>query len=97
MTSLVKWRHCFFFQEIPDFNIPEEINIYIRKKTGRKTIEGTRKLLGVMKAKKILLYTLTIRWYLQHGLRLTEVHQLVEYEQSKPFSWFPDVRRIKIL
>ena len=31
-----------------------------------------------------------IRWYLQHGLRLTEVHQLVEYEQGKPFSWFSE-------
>ena len=31
-----------------------------------------------------------IRWYLQHGLRLTKVHQLVEYEEGKPFSWFSE-------
>ena len=43
-----------------------------------------------MKAKKILLYTPLIEWYLQHGLRLTAVHQLIEYEPSRPFSWFPE-------
>ena len=39
-----------FVQEIPEFNIPEEISIY-KEKTGRKTIEGTKKLLGDWKAK----------------------------------------------
>ena len=31
-----------------------------------------------------------VKWYLQHGLRLTAVHQLVEYEPGKPISWFPE-------
>ena len=61
-----------------------------KEKTGRKTVKGTKKLLGVLKAKKILLYTPLIKWYLQHGLRRTAVHQLVEYEPGKPFSWFPE-------
>ena len=43
-----------------------------------------------MEAKKILLYTPLIKWYLDHGLRLTAVHQLVEYEPGKLFSWFPE-------
>ena len=55
MTSLVRC-HQFFVQDIPDGNIPEEMKIY-KEKTGRKTVKGTKKLLGVMKAKKILLYT----------------------------------------
>ena len=76
----------FVVQEIPDCDIPEEMNIY-KEKTGRKTVKGTKKLLGVMKVKKILLYTPLIKWYLQHGLRLTAVHQLIEYEPGKPFSW----------
>ena len=53
-------------------------------------MKGTKKLLDVMKAKKILLNTPLIEWYLQHGLRLTPVHQLIEYEPSRPFSWFPE-------
>ena len=61
-----------------------------KEKTGRETVKGTKKLLGVMKAKKILLYTSLIRWYLQYGLRLTAIHHLVEYEPGKPFSWFPE-------
>ena len=53
-------------------------------------MKGTKKLLGVMKAKKILLYTSVIEWYLQHGPRLTAVHELIEYEPGMPFSWFPE-------
>ena len=85
MTNLGRWRHCLL---IGDGDIPEEMKIY-KEKTDRKTVKGTKKLLGVMKAKKILLYTPFIKWYLQHGLRLIAVHQLVEYEQDKPFLWFP--------
>ena len=43
-----------------------------------------------MKAEKILLYTLLIKWYLPHGLRLTVVYHFVEYKPGKPFSWFPE-------
>ena len=63
----------FVVQEIPDQYIPKEMKIYMEK-AGRKTVKSTKKLLGVMKAKKILLYTPLIEWYLRHGLRLTAVH-----------------------
>ena len=53
-------------QEIPDHNIPEEMKVY-KEKTGRKTVTGTKKLLGVMQAEKILLYTPVIEWHLRHG------------------------------
>jgi len=43
-----------------------------------------------MKAEKILLYTPLIKWYLKHGLKISAVHQLIEYESSKPFEWFPE-------
>ena len=42
----------FVVQEIPVCDIPEEMKIY-NEKTRRKTVKGTNKLLGVMKAKKI--------------------------------------------
>ena len=41
----------FVVQEIPDCDIPEGMKIY-KKRTGRKTMKGTKKLLGVIKAKK---------------------------------------------
>ena len=62
-----KMPPLFVVQEIPDCAIPEEMKIY-KEKTGRKAVKGTKMLLGVMKAKKILLYTPLIEWYLQHGL-----------------------------
>ena len=43
-----------------------------------------------MKAEKILLYTPLIEWYLPHGLRLTAVYYLIEYEPGITFSWFPE-------
>ena len=47
----------FVVMEIPDKQIPDHMNEFL-KKTGRKHIPGTRKLCGVMKAKKDLaLYT----------------------------------------
>ena len=79
----------FVVQEIPDRDITEEMKI-CKEKTGRKTVKGTNKLLGVTKAKKILLYTSLIECYLQHGLRLTAVHQLIEYKPGTPFSRFPE-------
>ena len=62
---------------------------YITKKLAEKPWRE-KKLLGVMIAKKILLYTPLIKWYLQHGLRLKAVYQMVEYELGQPFSWFPE-------
>ena len=59
-----------------------------QERTGRKTIRGTKKLLGVNKALKILLYTLMLKWYLSHGLKVTAIHKYVRYEIGKPFSWF---------
>ena len=59
-----------------------------KEKSGRKTVKGTKRLLGVMRTKRILLYTPLIEWYIQHGLRLTAVHQLIEYKPDMPFSWF---------
>ena len=41
----------FVVQEIPDYNMPEEIKMN-KEDTGRKTIKETKKLLGVMQARK---------------------------------------------
>ena len=79
----------FVLLEIPDFDIPKEMKIY-KEKTVRKVVKGTKTLLGVMKAKNILLCTPLIKWYLSHGLRLTAVHYLVEYEPGKSFLWLPE-------
>ena len=53
-------------------------------------MKATKKLLGVMKAKKIFFFTPLIEWHLQHGVSLTVVHQLIEYEPGMSLSWFPE-------
>ncbi|XP_057292550.1 uncharacterized protein LOC130621260 [Hydractinia symbiolongicarpus] len=86
----------FVVKEIPDDQIPEHMQEYL-KATGQKRVQGTRKLLGLMKAKKILLYTPVLKWYLDHGLKVTAFHQFIKYKRGKPFAWFPkeiaDARR----
>ena len=42
------------------------------------------------KAKKILLYTPLLKWYLNHGLEVTAVHKILKYVKGRPFKWFPD-------
>ena len=49
--SFSEMSPLFVVQEIPDCDKPEEMKIY-KEKTGRKTVQGTKQLLGVMKAKK---------------------------------------------
>ena len=56
----------FVVEEILDCDIPDKMKIY-KDETGKKTVQRTKKLLFVMKAKKILLYMPLINWYLQHG------------------------------
>ena len=79
----------FVVQEIPNDQIPEHMHEYLQK-TGRERIPGTRKLCGLMAAKKILLYTPLLRWYLDHGLKVTAFHQFLRYKRGKPFAWFPE-------
>ena len=38
-----------------------------------------RLLIGGMKAKKILLLTPLLKWYIDHGLEVTEVYQVIEF------------------
>ena len=73
---------------IPENLIPDHMKEY-QKATGRKTIKGALKLLSVTRAKEILLYTPVIKWYLNHGLVITAVHKILEYQPGKPFEWFP--------
>ena len=58
--SFSEMATLFIIQEILDCDIPEEMKLN-KEKTDRKTVKGTKNLLGVMKAKKILLYTPLIK------------------------------------
>ena len=57
-------------------------------KTFNLSEKPRRLLVGGMKASKILLSTPLLKWYVDHGLEVTKVHQVVEYIPSKCFEEF---------
>ena len=79
----------FIINSIPEKQIPQHMKDY-QERTGRSTIRGTTKLLGVARVDEILLYTLMLKWYLSHGLMVTAIHTYLEYQSRKPFVWFPE-------
>ena len=48
-------------------------------KSGRVATPDQKKLLGVLKAKKVLLYAPLLQWYYEHGLEITAVHRTIDY------------------
>ena len=89
MISLARWHNYLLFKTFMIVIYPQEMKIY-KEKTDRKTAKGIQNLLGVMKTTNILLYTLLIKWYLQHDLRLTAVQEFIEYKPCKSFPWFSE-------
>ena len=49
-----------------------------------------RSLIGSLKGEKILLATPLLKWYLEHGLKVTKVHQVVEFTPEPCFKPFGD-------
>ena len=79
----------FVLSVVPEDQIPQHMQDY-KINTGRKKIKNNKKLLGVMKAEKILLYSPLLKWYLNHGLQVTKIHKYISYTPGRPFKWFPE-------
>ena len=79
----------FILSEVPEDQIPQHMHAY-KINTGRKKIKNNKKLLGVMKAENILLYSPLLKWYLNHGLQVTKIHTYISYTSGRPFKWFPE-------
>ena len=79
----------FVISEVPEDQIPQHMKDY-KINTGRKMIKNNKKLLGVMKTEKILIYSLLLKWYLNHGLQVTKIHRYISYISGRPFKWFPE-------
>ena len=47
-----------------------------------------RMLIGSLKGEKILLLTPLAKWYVEHGLEITKIHQIVQYKPVKCFERF---------
>ena len=77
----------FINRSIPDNLVPKHMHSYL-KQSKRKRFPEQPKLLGVLSAKKILLYAPLLHWYLTNGLKLTAVYRSINYEPRQIFSWF---------
>ena len=77
----------FINRGVPDSAVPQHMRDYLQQ-SGRKRFPEQKKLLGVMSAKKILLYAPLLAWYLNQGLKLTAVYRTIDYEPREIFSWF---------
>ena len=84
-----KFSSLFVLSVVPEDQIPQHMQDY-KINTGRKKIKNNKKLLGVMKAEKILLYSPLLKWFLNHGLQVTKIHRYISYTPGRPFKWFPE-------
>ena len=50
-----------------------------------------RLLIGSYFGNKILLMTPLAKWYLDHGLKITKIYQIVQYKPERCFSKFADL------
>ena len=87
--SFSEFCPLFVISEVPEDQIPQHMKDY-KINTGRKMIKNNKKLLGVMKAEKILLYSPLLKWYLNHGLQVTKIYRYISYTSGRPFKWFPE-------
>ncbi len=55
-----------------------------------RTFKDTRYLIGSMWGKNILIITPLLKWYLDHGLLVTKIHQVVEFSPKRCFQGFVD-------
>ena len=60
---------------------------YLRDSSRTRDPTG-KKLLGVMSAKKMLIYAPLLKWYLDNGLKISAVYRIIDYKPQKIFSWF---------
>ena len=89
LDKFSEFSPLFILSEVPEDQIPQHMQDY-KINTGRKKIKNNKKLLGVMKAEKILLYSPLLKWYLNHGLQVAKIHKYISYTSGRPFKWFPE-------
>ena len=68
----------------------DDLGKFMRRYTEEHNIMATprRMLVGNYRGDKILLATLVLRWYMDHGLEVTHVYQVVEYDPVPCFRRF---------
>ena len=77
----------FINQSVGEEGIPQHMKDYLAK-SNRAAMPDQKKLLGVLKAKKVLLYGPRLAWYHEHGPEITAVYRTIDYVPPNIFNWF---------
>ncbi|XP_063692200.1 uncharacterized protein LOC134824307 isoform X1 [Bolinopsis microptera] len=72
--------------EVTVENIGSFMNSYLNE--SGKTFSPTKYLIGSMFGQKILLITPLLLWYLEHGLEVTKIYQIIQFRPIKCFERF---------
>ena len=73
---------------ITEDDIGEYMSGYLR--SANKTFKPTRYLIGSMFANRILIITPLLIWYVNHGVEVTDIHQIIEFAPKNCFKSFAD-------
>ena len=77
----------FINRAVSDEGVPQHMKDYLQD-SGRTRFPDQKKLLGVLSAKKMLIYAPLLKWYLNRGLKITAVYRTINYIPKKIFTWF---------
>ena len=85
---------CYFQEMTPIFkhgvvklqDIGQHMQDFLRK--SNTVFKDRRYLIGSMFATKILIITPLLRWYIEHGIVVTKIYQLIEFSPVKCFETF---------
>ena len=72
--------------DIPFEDFGNHMQEYVKKK--QLSDKPRRLLVGGMKAQKIFLHTDLLKWYIDHGLEVTKVYQVLEFRPQRCFQSF---------
>ena len=73
---------------VTENDIGEHMCAFLRERNEK--FKPTRYLIGSMFAEKILLITPLLKWFLAHGLVVSKVYQLIQFNPKKCFKRFAD-------
>jgi hypothetical protein len=76
----------FCTTDVPFDVIGEHMQDHVRKH--ELSAAPRRLLVGGMKARQMLIATPLLKWYLEHGMVVTKIYQVVEYQQQRCFQDF---------
>lgn len=74
----------FINREVPEEAVPQHMLDYLQKTL--RTRVTTKKLLGALSARMMLIYEPLLQWYLVHGVVITEVYRTIDYYRRKILS-----------